>query len=450
MQIANITVFYVLRKEVYSDTTLMKPVKSVKRFIDDGSGAFDGTKRQYAEFINVVNSRISPHGLYIDEFSIKDNNQYIPFLDVQFCFDPNGDLQTDLYTKETDARAYLFYGSCHPNHVYSSIVYSQCLRLRRIINDDSRLLTRIEELKTCFYNSNFPKNMVEKITTKVKTLPRILPTPRGSSHASLLVPKSPIKDEIRVISTFGSDSSLVGVVDKYEDVLLGSTKSFSSSSTNSICSDSQSAGPSNNKKKKGGLFRKIKRTGSSLRNKLVRPRQFATDSTITTTIPCGKRNCKCCKMVTDKDELLINGNKVKPAAGTCSSYNVIYGIVCKQCSKCYVGRTTRTLKERVTDHRGKFYELLTDPSIRCQENFDYSDCYSLGAHIIDNHGVLNRDEFDVNYEVLILCNSSPVNLEVTEHKFIQRLKTVKPFGINSVDPLGIPLLSIIVNPLTNR
>ena len=113
---------------------------------------------------------------------------------------------------------------------------------------------------------------------------------------------------------------------------------------------------------------------------------------------------------------------------------------------CYVGRTTQILKERVTQHRGKFYDLLADPSIRCQENFEFSDCYSLGAHLIDNHGILNRDDFDVNYEVLILCNSSPNQLEINEHKFIQNLKTVKPFGINSVDPLGIPLLSIVVNP----
>ena len=151
----------------------------------------------------------------------------------------------------------------------------------------------------------------------------------------------------------------------------------------------------------------------------------------------------------DQDELSINRAKVKPAAGTCSSYNVIYGFVCKQCSMCYVGRTTRPLKERVTEHRGKFYELLANPSIRCQDDFDFSDCYSLGAHLIDNHGILNREQFDENYEVFILCNSSPNNLEINEHRFIQNLKTIKPFGINSVDPLGIPLLSIFVNPLAN-
>ena len=31
------------------------------------------------------------------------------------------------------------------------------------------------------------------------------------------------------------------------------------------------------------------------------------------------------------------------------------------------------------------------------------------------------------------------NLEVNEHKFIHSLKTLKPHGLNVVDPFGIPL-----------
>ena len=41
---------------------------------------------------------------------------------------------TELLRKETDSRSYLYSGSTHPNHIYSRIVYSQRLRLRRSIN----------------------------------------------------------------------------------------------------------------------------------------------------------------------------------------------------------------------------------------------------------------------------------------------------------------------------
>ena len=73
-------------------------------------------------------------------------------------FDDNGDMQTDLFVKGTDSRAYLYFGSTNPNHIYlsiySSIIHSQCLRLRRIINGDQRIAARIDELKEFFYNSN--------------------------------------------------------------------------------------------------------------------------------------------------------------------------------------------------------------------------------------------------------------------------------------------------------
>ena len=45
-----------------------------------------------------------------------------------------------------------------------------------------------------------------------------------------------------------------------------------------------------------------------------------------------------------------------------------------------------------------------------------------------------------NYEVFILDTCSPFILEVQEHKYIQLLKSLKPHGLNAVDPFGIPIL----------
>ena len=109
MQLAIIDVYYVMRKQVYSDTELMEPVKAVKRYIDDGCGVFNGTKRQLSRFISTVNSRLADLGLNIDEHVIEDNNEYVSFLDIKFCFDSSGSLQTDLFVKETDAGSYLYF-----------------------------------------------------------------------------------------------------------------------------------------------------------------------------------------------------------------------------------------------------------------------------------------------------------------------------------------------------
>ena len=81
----------------------MKHIKSVERYIDDGSG----TKRQFGEFIRKVNNRISCHGLNIDEHCIEDPGEYVAFLDIQFCFDSDGNLKTDLYVKETPGLTYI-------------------------------------------------------------------------------------------------------------------------------------------------------------------------------------------------------------------------------------------------------------------------------------------------------------------------------------------------------
>ena len=46
-----------------------------------------------------------------------------------------------------------------------------------------------------------------------------------------------------------------------------------------------------------------------------------------------------------------------------------------------------------------------------------------------------------NFSVFIVSNCSPKSLEVNEHKFIQKYKCLKPNGINTVDPFGIPNLA---------
>ena len=153
-----------MNKAVYSKPELMRHVKVLKRYIDDGAGFFVGSARNFQSWINEVNQALLPYGLYIDESSIKDVGEYNPFLDVQFCFDVRGDLQTDLYVKPTDARSYLHYTSAHPNHTFSGIVYSQCLRLRRIINDEDRLSTRLDELSSAFEKSGYPQSMIANIT----------------------------------------------------------------------------------------------------------------------------------------------------------------------------------------------------------------------------------------------------------------------------------------------
>ena len=239
---------------------MMENIQTVKQFIDDGSGTFRGTSRMFSDWITKVNSLISPYGLNINEYPILDPSQYVSFFDIMFCFDSEGQLQTDLYVKETDARSYLFFGSSHANRVFAGIVYSQCLRLRRIINNQERLNKQLNILKVCFVDCNYPKTMVENIMSKVKASERIIKRKEPTNTKT-----SP--DTIRVISTFNSDKQIFDVTESHSSS-LSLTKSFENSNTD------QTPSPTLASSKKP-VFKYVKQTGSSPRNKLVRTKDLA-------------------------------------------------------------------------------------------------------------------------------------------------------------------------------
>ena len=230
---------------------------------------------------------------------------------------------------------------------------------------------------------------------------------------------------IRVVSTFGSDTDIIATVKKYEGH-LSRTRSFSGEEL------SQSSSTSSLDKK---LFQFVKKTGSNLRSRLVKSKHLALGMKHGATKPCKQRNCGCCKLITSETEFKINGKRVRTAPGTCTTYNVIYLVHCKICSKAYVGRTVRLLRTRIGEHRQAFYKIIKGESIDM-----LNDDFSIGIHLFSDHGLKDRTDFNDNCTVCIIDNASPNNIEVKEHKYIHLLKTLRPLGINTTNPFKLPLL----------
>ncbi len=74
------------------------------------------------------------------------------------------------------------------------------------------------------------------------------------------------------------------------------------------------------------------------------------------------------------------------------------------------------------------------------DNFDIdSDEFALGHHLYE-HGYNDRKDFNRVFRVCILEICSPKVLEVKEHKYIHKLNSLIPEGINLSNPSAIPLL----------
>ena len=183
--------------------------------------------------------------------------------------------------------------------------------------------------------------------------------------------------------------------------------------------------------KKDHLFQFVKKTGASIRSRLVKLKNLALGRQFSRTEKCGSKNCKCWKMVSEKTSFAHKDSIVK-TGGSCSSYDIIYVFECRLCCKRYVGRSTRHIRTRVGEHRRSFYKLCD------LKDFDeYSDEYALGLHLFSDHNLKNRDDFYKNYTVALIDFCSPKILDVKEHKFIHILNTSKLHGLNLNNPFTL-------------
>ena len=68
------------------------------------------------------------------DYDVRYSQDEVDFLDCKVRI-RNGQFQTELYTKGTDAHLYLLSSSCHPKHTINAIPKGQFIRIRRICSD---------------------------------------------------------------------------------------------------------------------------------------------------------------------------------------------------------------------------------------------------------------------------------------------------------------------------
>ena len=104
----------------------------------------------------------------------KKNN----FLDVVIKI-KEGKTTTSLFYKPTDGHQYLHYDSRHAEHIKSSNVFSQTLRLKRIYCEKKDLASNVENLKEWFRKRGYPEQLIKNQVARV-----LLSTTNGSANSN--------------------------------------------------------------------------------------------------------------------------------------------------------------------------------------------------------------------------------------------------------------------------
>lgn len=94
---------------------------------------------------------------------------------------------------------------------------------------------------------------------------------------------------------------------------------------------------------------------------------------------------------------------------TCTSFNVVYLIVCKRCGFRYVGQTARPLHLRISQH--------------------LSDIHCSAFTSVANHFIATCTVQDFAFTALEHCPNKVKRLQ-KENVWIKRLRTLKPLGLN--------------------
>ncbi len=140
---------------------------------------------------------------------------------------------------------------------------------------------------------------------------------------------------------------------------------------------------------------------------------------------CKDRNCRYCPRFNQLGHITSPTTKVKSKCCTnytCHSSNLIYCLRCTHCNLLYVGQTKRELKKRLVEH----FSYITKPDLT----------QPLGKHFnLPGHPKLDAVEIYVLKFIRGHPDSTHSKAMRDEHelRWIHRLRSVLPHGLNSMD-----------------
>ena len=383
---------------VKTDIPLWKFIKLLKRFIDDLFLIWVGTKRQFSQLVQKLNSLTSEYGIIFGDYSVGTS---VDFLDLRLFVNDEGLIGYILFQKPTDSRLYLRTGSFHPPHVFNSVAFSQMLRVWKRNSTISHANKDIEDLKNdlekCGHNRTTLDELHEKLKIKM-------------THTTMSTAKSK------------PENVLVAVVDYFKefDELKTLLKDIKPDIYQLI----------------GGNVEVLvaARRGASIGSQVVKNRQLCELPTEDiSTQKCGAGKCQCCpSMCNMGDKFNINGMTVVVKKKlNCKSKNVIYLGQCQLCDwvfsdNTYTGQTVSEFHNRVNGHRSCFAYVKNEP--------DKIDLVKAEKSALALHSSIQHSKnFNLNnFKFILHDQARPRDLNRREARHIGELRT-NVMGLNRMN-----------------
>ena len=136
------------------------------RYIDDIFGIWLNGEDSLREFFQLANSIHEQINL-----ELRLSTRVVEFLDVQVSV--NGErLDTDVYTKPTDTKAYLHFSSDHPLYMKKSIPSGLAMRAKRICSSSSNYVRQTQDICTNLSIRGYPEQLIQNGVKRVEGMDR--------------------------------------------------------------------------------------------------------------------------------------------------------------------------------------------------------------------------------------------------------------------------------------
>ncbi|XP_043944884.1 uncharacterized protein LOC122816198 [Protopterus annectens] len=281
------------------------------RYLDDLFILWNGPVDLISSFIDYLTNTTS-----FLKFTYKFEPKGISYLDT-FVNINDKEFESRIYRKDTFSNDYLFYGSCHPPHIFKSVFKGQCIRAARMSSNKDIMENELNVIYNMFINRGYPEAMLTPIITYVKKewchkYPPLLGKPfmqtKKDEHNNrnvCVLMFSPYTDFIKDILT--KHWNLITTSDEVSDIADPLPKFVFKTSNN------------------------IKNMLESTKDKMKGGKRFSS------TTKCG--TCNQCRNINNAKVIRLNNivnTYLHSMAGNCNTPRVVYVATCTSCDAYYI------------------------------------------------------------------------------------------------------------------